>query len=250
MRNFERQADIYVYELFDSAHSLISTLKKIAVTSRQSPDKPNWHHFSIKERIAYLDKCESDKKWIARHNRKVKKSIAAYLAGILVVAGVGYQLNYGETGKKLNQHFFKKIVQREIDRTPDQGERYRMLGDLYYSNDDIEGAAEAYEKALDLDPDNPRALNNLAWLYATSEQERIRNPKRALVLAQRAVNLKTAAHILDTLAESYYVNDEFEKAVEVERSALKIAITNRVYYENQLKKFLKAANKQKGVYPE
>ncbi|MBW1836811.1 MAG: M48 family metalloprotease [Deltaproteobacteria bacterium] len=241
MRNFERQADIYVYELFDSAHPLISTLKKIAITSRQSPDKPNWHHFSIKERIAYLNKCETDKKWIAHHNRKVKKSIAAYLAGILVVAGVGYQLNYGETGKKLNQHFFEKMVQREIAKTPDQGELYSMLGDLYYSNDDVEEAAEAYEKALDLNPDNPRVLNNLAWLYATCEKENIRNPKRAVILAQRAVNLKTAPHILDTLAESYYVNDEFEKAVAAERRALEIVKKNRVYYENQLKRFLKTA---------
>ena len=114
-----------------------------------------------------------------------------------------------------------------------------MLGDLYYSNDDIERAAEAYEKALDLNPDNPRVLNNLAWLYATCEKENIRNPKRAVILAQRAVNLKTAPHILDTLAESYYVNDEFEKAVAAERRALEIVKKNRVYYENQLKRFLK-----------
>jgi len=52
MRNFERQADTYVYALFQSAKPLISTFKKIAATTGQPPDKPNWHHFSIKERAA------------------------------------------------------------------------------------------------------------------------------------------------------------------------------------------------------
>lgn len=54
MRNFERQADTYVYRLFDSAQPLISTFEKISATSRQAPDKPNWHHFSIFQRVEYL----------------------------------------------------------------------------------------------------------------------------------------------------------------------------------------------------
>ncbi|MEA1900637.1 MAG: M48 family metallopeptidase, partial [Thermodesulfobacteriota bacterium] len=54
MRNFERQADTYVYALFPSAKPLIYTFKKIATTTGQPPDRPNWHHFSIKERIEYL----------------------------------------------------------------------------------------------------------------------------------------------------------------------------------------------------
>ena len=58
MRNFERQADIYVYTLFDSAKPLIATLNKIVTTSGQSADRPNWHHFSIRQRIDYLHKCD------------------------------------------------------------------------------------------------------------------------------------------------------------------------------------------------
>ena len=54
MRNFERQADTYVYALFHSAKPLISTFEKIAATSGEHPDRPNWHHFSITKRIEYV----------------------------------------------------------------------------------------------------------------------------------------------------------------------------------------------------
>ena len=53
MRNFERQADAYVFSTIGNAFGLISTFNKIIKYSGQSPDKPNWHHFSIKQRINF-----------------------------------------------------------------------------------------------------------------------------------------------------------------------------------------------------
>ncbi len=243
MRNFERQADTYVYALFDSAQPLISTLEKIAVTSGQPRDKPNWHHFSIKNRVDYLEKCEADRTWITRHDSKIKKSIAVYLMGILLMGGIGYNLNFGETGKKLNRHFFEKIILRELDKNPDSPNHYSMLGDLYYSNKNYSKAIKAYEQSIALAPDNPQVLNNLAWLYATCEVERFRDPKKALKLAQKAAEIEKSPHILDTLAESYYVNSQFEKAVAAEMEALDLATKNRTHYENQLAKFKAAAKK-------
>ncbi len=243
MRNFERQADTYVYALFDSAQPLISTLEKIAVTSGQPRDKPNWHHFSIKKRVDYLKKCEADRTWITRHDSKIKKSIAVYLMGILLMGGIGYNLNFGETGKKLNRHFFEKIIQRELDKNPDSPNLYSMLGDLYYSNKNYSKTIKAYEQSIALAPDNPQVLNNLAWLYATCEVERFRDPKKALKLAKKAAEIEKSPHILDTLAESFYVNSQFEKAVAAEMGALDLATKNRTHYENQLAKFKAAAKK-------
>ncbi len=243
MRNFERQADTYVYALFDSAQPLISTLEKIAVTSGQPRDKPNWHHFSIKKRVDYLKKCEADRTWVTRHDSKIKKSIAVYMMGILIMGGIGYNLNFGETGKKLNRHFFEKIIQRELDKNPDSPNHYTMLGDLYYSNQNYSKAIKAYEQSIALAPDNPQGLNNLAWLYATCEVERFRDPKKALKLAQKAAEIEKSPHILDTLAESFYVNSQFEKAVAAEMGALDLATKNRTHYENQLAKFKAAAKK-------
>lgn len=241
MRNFERQADTYVYALFPSAKPLISTFKKIAVTTGQPPDRPNWHHFSIKERIEYLNLCEEDKTYITRQDRKIKKSIAVYLAAIVIIGGIGYNLNYGETGKKLSKHFIEKILLREINKTPDNPHLYSNLGDLYYNINDYTETIRAYEKSIDLKPDNPHVLNNLAWLYATCDDKNLRNPERALNLALKAADLEESPHILDTLAECYYINGQLEEAVSTESYALRIAKKQRSYYENQLKKFMTAA---------
>jgi Zn-dependent protease with chaperone function len=243
MRNFERQADTYVYALFNSAQPLISTLEKIAITSGQPADRPNWHHFSIQKRIDFLKKCESDKSWITRHDGKIKKSIAVYLGGVILLAAIGYHLNYGETGKRLNLHLFETIILRELEKNPHSPDLYGTLGDLYYSNKDYGKTVEAYENALVLNPDNPTVLNNLAWLLATCEDQKHFEPQRSLELAQKAAKLEQAPHILDTLAESYYVNGRFEEAAAAETQALEHAPKNRQYYEGQLKKFLDAAKK-------
>jgi Zn-dependent protease with chaperone function len=244
MRNFERQADTYVYTLFDSAEPLISTFKKIAATSGEPADRPNWHHFSIKKRIDYLKKCESDRIWISRHDNKIKKSIAVYLTGLFLLFGMGYHLNYGETGKNLNKHFFLKIIQRELEKTPDNPLLHSALGDLYYSDNNFAETINAYEQSLRIDPDNTHALNNLAWLYATCDIESFRDPKKALDLAKRAAGLEESPQILDTLAESFYVNGRFEEAIDAERRALEMTEKNRTYYNKQLLKF-KLAMKEK-----
>jgi Zn-dependent protease with chaperone function len=240
MRNFERQADVYVYSLFNSARPLISTLEKIVTTSGQSADRPNWHHFSIRQRIDYLQKCEADSRWIGRHNRKVNRSIGIYVAAMLLVGVIGYQLNLGAIGDKLNQTFLEKIVARELEKSPDNPNLYRMLGDLYYNRKDYEGVRFAYEKAIELRLDDPHVLNNLAWLYATCEVESLRDPERALYLAKLAAELQPSSHVFDTLAESYFVNGMNREAIEAGEQALRLARDNHAYYRGQLEKFRSA----------
>jgi Zn-dependent protease with chaperone function len=241
MRNFERQADTYVYALFESAKPLISTLEKIAATSGQSADRPNWHHFSIGQRIDYLRKCEIDSSWISRQDGKVKKSIGAYLVCLLILGVVGYQLNVGVIGSRMNSHFLEKVILREIEKTPDNPNLYGLLGNIYYNGKNWNGVQDAWEKSLALDPDNAMVLNNLAWHYATCEDERLLDPARALALAKLAIRLEKAPHIWDTLAESYYVNGMYHQAVEAGMKALAMAGSNRAYFMEQLNKFKNAA---------
>lgn len=237
MRNFERQADCYVYSLFNSAFPLITTLQKIAVTSGQPADKPNWHHFSIAERIEYLKKCEQDQAWIKRQDRKIKKSIVIYLAGLLLIGLMGFALNFSEAGKRVNSGFFEKIILREIEKDPYNANLYSVLGDIYYTRKNYEGVQKAYETSLYLVSDNPQVLNNLAWLYATCENKRFRDYQRALVLAKKAASLEQTPYILDTLAESYFVNGMFDEAIAVGEKALELAQKNQKYFRDQLEKF-------------
>jgi Zn-dependent protease with chaperone function len=244
MRNFERQADIHVYTILPDARHLISTLKKISVTSRQSADKPNWHHFSIRERIDYLKKCEIDRSWVSNHHRKVKRSVLIYALCALALSIVGYQLNFGETGRVLNARFFEGVIAREIAKTPDNSDLYTMLGDLQYERNDFGAAVTAYEKAIKIDENHSRALNNLAWLFATCEDPRFRRPARALDLAKRAAAVAAQAHVLDTLAESYFVNGDADSAVTTAMAARKLARDNTEYYDGQIEKFRRASNKE------
>jgi len=62
-----------------------------------------------------------------------------------------------------------------------------------------------------------------------------------LNLALKAADLEESPHILDTLAECYYINGRLEEAVSIESYALRIAKKERSYFENQLKKFMTAA---------
>ena len=257
MRNFERQADTYVYTLFDSAQPLIKTFEKIALTSGQPPDKPNWHHFSIYERIEYLKKCESDRTWIKAQDNKIRKSIAVFIVGMVVMGSVGYQLNFGKTGEIIAKHFSEKAnlnekrkyldlsekyVLKMLKEDPGKTALYEALGEIYYLKNDLENSAEAFEKAIELNSKNPEVYNNLAWLYATDE--RLKNPKRALQMALKAAGLRKAPHILDTLAESYFVNGDYGSALKTGMLALKLTNRDKEYFEKQLNKFQKAAKKK------
>ena len=237
MRNFERQADLYVYRLFADARPLISTLAKIAAASGISPEKPNWHHFSIGQRIDYLLRCQADPVWIDRHDRKVRRSITAYLAALVLIAAAGWQLNFGAAGRHLSEHFLETVITRELARDANQPDLLVLLGDLYYRHQRLDEAAGAYERAVALAPRHGHGLNNLAWLYATSDRAALRRPQRALELALRAVAVDPAPHVLDTLAQSYYVNGMFAEAEDTARRALAAAGGNRGYYQEQLEKF-------------
>jgi len=247
MRNFERQADTYVYALFNSAVPLISTLKKIAYMSGQSADKPNWHHFSISERIGYLEKCETDRRWVDRQDRKIKKWVAIFTMAMVMVGIVGYQVNFGKMGQRLDQRFFESVLKKEIEKNPGRPELYRALADIYYNLERYSEAIKHYNLALDLSPADAEILNSLAWLYATCDNHALRSPRLALALSKQAVAISPQAHILDTLAESYYVTGKLENAIESARMALLVATENRSYFKDQLRKFRKVADKKNGL---
>ncbi len=243
MRNFERQADVYVYGVMGSAKPLISTFLKIAQTGGQSLDRPNWHHFSLKDRIGYLEKCESDRRWIQKQDRKIRKGMAIYLLALFAVGAAGYHLNFGAAGKRLSAHFLEKVLEQEIRKSPENPKFYALLGDLQYSANRFRQAAQLYEKVLSLDPDNPEVLNNLAWLLVTSPEASLRNPARAVLLARQAVRLKPSPHAWDTLAESLFATGALSEAVAAEKQALALARGDRSYYQKQLNRFTAARNR-------
>jgi Zn-dependent protease with chaperone function len=245
MRNFERQADLYVFELFPTAKPLINTFAKIVATSGQPADKPNWHHFSIQQRIDYLNKCEQAVAWIRRHHRKVRKSIIVFLVGFGLLALSAYPINqmvFGEGRQHIQAADLETFLDAKDQKSTKDGLLYWLVGNIYFQKQEGKRAIGAYDKALALNPDHADTLNNLAWLLVTIENPELRDPVRALVLAQHAISLEQTPHIWDTLALCLFVNGRTAEAVDAEEKALAMNPPDRELYQKQLEKFKRALN--------
>jgi len=237
MRHFERQADLHIFRYTDSPSALISTFYKIASLSRQSIDKPNWHHFSIGRRIGFLEKCRMNPGLIQDYHRKVKKMIAGYVLAVGVIFFLGYSVSYGGLNTSFDRFVVGKILSRQLALNPDNSDLYVQVGDFYYDDRKYEKAMVAYENVLKIDPVNVHALNNLAWLLATCPDKAFRNAPRALDLARRAVDLQKEAYILDTYAEALYLNNYKRQALAAAKQALKISTKRKQYYEDRVTRF-------------
>jgi STE24 endopeptidase len=77
-RLFERQADLYVYNVGMSALPMIAALDHLGTATGNTHHHPSWHHHSIKERIDFLKYVESHPEAIMAHNRKIKISLLIY----------------------------------------------------------------------------------------------------------------------------------------------------------------------------
>jgi len=97
------------------------------------------------------------------------------------------------------------------------------VGSMYAHGRGVpQSATEAvnwYRKAAD--QGDPAAMNNLAFLLATSTDPKVRNPKEAVSIAEKAVETQpNNASYLDTLATAYFEAGQPDKAAETERRAL------------------------------
>jgi Zn-dependent protease with chaperone function len=234
MRHFERQADLFSAVAMGTPRETISSLEKIAFLSGKIRDLPSWHHFSIRERVECLMRFISDPGVFKRHNRFLGFSLAGYLACMLVLV---YMLHFSTAKENMTLGVVGKVLHEQIARDPHNVDLYLNLAMVYHRLGKLKEAMETYEKILQLDDSQAVALNNLAWLLVTVPDQSLRNTKRALDLAERAVALKRSPMFLDTLAEAYYANGLKQEAVETIREAISRAEENVDYYESQLKKF-------------
>ena len=118
------------------------------------------------------------------------------------------------------------------------------MGDLLYFQDQKTEAELWYRRALEMNPEEPHTLNNLAWLLTEKHNNDKKRLRESIELAQKASTLKRAAFIWDTLAEAYLINGKYGAAADAARQALKLAEaeigltgdTNLDYYLEKLER--------------
>jgi len=244
IRNFERQADLYVFRVMRRPDPLISALEKVSLHSGNIRDVPSWHHFSIKQRVDYLVAAEDRPSLIRRHRQKLRKGLAVYLVGLALVGTTGYLYQVGAFGEKLNEYLRLRALTHLVQLEPENGLWRFNLGTLLYQRNNLKEAIKELGLALELDPRNPEILNNLAWIFATSKEHPFFQPEQALALAERAARVSPRPHILDTLAEAYHVNGMEAEALATAERALAAASGDLSYYVEQLEKFRRVVEKQ------
>jgi Zn-dependent protease with chaperone function len=234
MRHFERQADLYSALVMGSPRETISSLEKIAILSGKIRDLPSWHHFSIRQRVDCLWNFLRDPGLIRKQNRFVALCFALYLIGMI---GLGYFLNYSPTKEEWFSQWQGSALRAYLAKDPHNVPMLQRLADLSLKAGNVREAANLYERVLSVDENQPTALNNLAWILLTASDVELRNKKRALALANRAVALERSPAFLDTLAEALYQNGYAQEAVETIKEAISLARDNVDYYKRQLLKF-------------
>jgi tetratricopeptide (TPR) repeat protein len=87
-------------------------------------------------------------------------------------------------------------------------------------------ALQECREAVRLYPNDPMALNNLAWGLAANPRQELRNGKEAVQLASKAVELTGQQQpvFIGTLAAAYAEDGQFAKAVEMGKKARAIAL--------------------------
>jgi tetratricopeptide (TPR) repeat protein len=95
---------------------------------------------------------------------------------------------------------------RSVDLLVKRAFAYFQLGEFVEARADL-------EKALELDPQNPMACNNLAWIYLKGPAD-LRDSEKGLALAQRAVRLNPDQRELhNNLGVAYYRLRQWDGAI-------------------------------------
>ncbi len=135
---------------------------------------------------------------------------------------MGALMNIQKHSDKAIYHF-----SRAIQTDPNYVKAHSALGNIRNAQGETAEAIRHYAKALAASPDYTDALNNLAWIYATSLNLEFRNGEKAVRLAEHLCEITGCNNPsqLDTLAAAYAEADLFNKAVATAQKALSMAIS-------------------------
>ncbi len=139
-----------------------------------------------------------------------------------------------------------------FEKTLQQDPRNRRgrfgLSTALIQSDKYKEALVILEKMLKETPKDYVLMNNIAWVYATARDVKIRNGSRAVALAQDALLTNPLdCHVWSTLAEAYFISGRYDKALRNAEQALRLGRETKMdpklieQYQFQVERSRKAA---------
>lgn len=134
-----------------------------------------------------------------------------------------------------------ELLNAALEKDPNNPELLLTRADCFYTAGDGRKAIAECEHILKLKPTRLQRMiifNNMAYHLATSPDDDLRDGKRAVDFAETAKLLQEepSADVIDTLAAAYAEAGEFDKAIEAEREAIKLAPEHQ---REEFRKYLK-----------
>jgi len=112
-----------------------------------------------------------------------------------------------------------------LELQPDNIEVHNIVGTVLAQQGRVREGAEEWQKVLMIEPDNGNAMSNLAWVFATSPDQSLRDGGRAVQLAEQAVRLSGGRIpiLFRTLAAAYAENGRFSEAIQTAQQGIELA---------------------------
>ncbi len=156
---------------------------------------------------------------------------------IWIHSRLGWVYERLEKFEKSKNHYTKFLIQhpRALDVSFRLANVFTVLGSEA-------STIEIYEKIIAERPNHDLVLNNLAWIYLTADDRKLRDIEKGMQLARKSVNLNPTIDNLDTLAEAYFQSGKQKKAIEIIRRASKevnYPVERQSYLRKQLLRFRK-----------
>lgn len=117
-------------------------------------------------------------------------------------------------------------------RWSEVGQRLRLslaryaLGYLLVLQGETRAGLDCLRETLSVSPRFLLAIRGLAWFLATHPAEAFRNPREAVLLAERARSITRGQDVavLDILAAAYGSQGRYDEAVDIAKEAIRISV--------------------------
>jgi tetratricopeptide (TPR) repeat protein len=112
-----------------------------------------------------------------------------------------------------------------LELQPDNIEVHNIVGTVLVQQGHVGEGVEEWQKVLSVEPDNGNAMSNLAWVFAASPDQSLRDGPKAVELAEQALRLSGGGIpiLFRTLAAAYAESGRFSEAIQTAQQGIELA---------------------------